>query len=93
MEEDAGWLFNKLGLEDLREDWDKVASVNKAGVEVGRVHGGPGGKGGLSSEQLAKKYFSQVKKEVVVRLYNKYKVDFEMFDYDKQVESYIDMAM
>jgi len=92
LEEDADWLFDKLKVENLREDWDKMASVNKAGGEVGRVHGGPGGKGGLSSEQLAKMYFSQVNKETVVRLYNKYRVDFEMFDYDKQVESFIKMA-
>merc|ERR1740137_280172 len=41
LDEDADWLFEKL-----REDWDKMASVNKAGGEVGIVHGGPGGKGG-----------------------------------------------
>ena len=92
LEEDADWLFKKLNLEHLREDWDKVASVHKVEGEPGRVHGGPGGKGGLSSERLARKYFSQLTKETVVRLYNKYKVDFQMFDYDKQVELYINMA-
>ena len=88
LEEDADWLFARLGLEHLREDWDKVASVNK-----GRVHGGPGGQGGLSSDQIVSKYFGQLTKSMVVRLYNKYAIDFQMFDYDKQVQSYIDMAL
>lgn len=92
LEEDADWLFNKLELEHLREDWDKVASVNKAEAEGSRVHGGPGGKGGLASEQMSEKYFSQLTKSTVVRLYNKFRVDFKMFDYDKEVETFIDMA-
>jgi len=93
LEEDADWLFDKLSLKHLREDWDKVASVHKAGAGDGRVHGGPGGKGGLSSEKLTENYFSQLTKSTVVRLYNKYKVDFEMFEYDKEVELYVDMAV
>jgi len=93
LEKDADWLFDKLSLKHLRKDWDKVASVHKAGAGDGRVHGGPGGKGGLSSEKLTENYFSQLTKSTVVRLYNKYKVDFEMFEYDKEVELYVDMAV
>ena len=86
-------MIKKLKLEHLRDDWDQVASVHKAGDGGGRGHGGPGGKGGLSSEQLAEKYFGQLTKETVVRLYNKYQVDFQMFDYDKEVELFINMAV
>ena len=87
LKQDADWLFSKLGLENIREDWDQVAGINK-----GRVHGGPGGSGGLSSEELAAKYFGQLSKKAVVQLYNKFLVDFQMFDYDNQVEKFIEMA-
>ena len=38
------------------------------------------------------KYFSQLSKENVYRLYQKYQIDFEMFNYENQVQRYIDMG-
>ena len=92
---DADWIFDKLNLTQYKEDWESLAAINKAegsGTGDNRVHGGPGGKGGLSSEKLSSKYFSQIGKKNIRRLYEKYSVDFEMFGYDGQVQSYIDMG-
>ena len=56
------------------------------------MHGGPGGRGGMPSEKLSSEYFSRISREDIRRLYDKYRVDFEMFGYDSQVQSYIDMG-
>ena len=37
---------------------------------------------GGSTRDLAKKYFSELDKTMVRKLYEFYKVDFEMFDYN-----------
>ena len=95
LEEDADWLFRKLNLTRLRSDWDSLAGVNKKSGEgegEGRVHGGPGGGGGASSQSIAGKYFAQISRENITRLYEKYQVDFEMFGYEGQVENYVDLA-
>ena len=93
LEEDADWLFNKLKLGRLRDDWNSLASMNKkSGEGEVRVHGGPGGEGGLSSDLISSKYFSQISRENITRLYQKYQVDFEMFGYERQVKSYIDLG-
>ena len=42
--------------------------------------------------KLPRKYFSQVRQENIRRLYMKYQVDFEMFEYENQVQKYIDMG-
>ena len=92
---DADWIFDKLNLTQYKEDWESLAAINKAegsGTLDNRVHGGPGGKGGLSSEKLSSKYFSQIGKKNIRRLYEKYSVDFDMFGYDGQVQSYIDVG-
>jgi len=97
---DADWLFPRLGLEKLRRPWEQVAGgaagvvkVDKeSGEETVRVHGGPGGEGGASSASLMEKYFSQLEKSAIVRLYEKYSVDFRMFGYDSQVQKYINMG-
>lgn len=95
---DADWLFDKLDLNQYKEDWESLAAINKAeegdtggGSDI-RVHGGPGGRGGKPSEKLSSEYFSQISREDIRRLYDKYRVDFEMFGYDSQVQSYIDMG-
>ena len=44
----------------------------------------------FGSKVLAKKYFGQLTKQQVFRLYEMYKIDFDMFGYDPQL--YIDMA-
>ena len=46
----------------------------------------------LSIESFARKYFSQISRVNVRRLYEKYKVDFEMFGYEGEVKTYIDMG-
>ena len=97
VEEDADWLFSKLNLTRLRSDWDSLAAVNKKtgegeGEGEGRVHGGPGGGGGAPSQTVAGRYFSQISRENMTRLYEKYQVDFQMFGYEDQVQSYIDLG-
>ena len=78
LEQDTDWMFKKLQLEHVREDWEKVARMRVSPV---------------SSEQVVGEYFAQLSKENIVRLYKKYKVDFMMFDYDKQAEMFVDMGM
>ena len=90
LEEDADWLFRKLNLTRLRSDWDSLAGLNKkTGDGEGRVHGGPGGNGGAPSQTVAGKYFSQISRENITRLYEKYQVDFQMFGYEGQVQDYV----
>ena len=62
-----------------------------------RVTGGDADSGGsipdekyFESDELAEKYFRQLTKKQVIRLYEMYKIDHDMFGYDPQV--YIDMA-
>ena len=76
LEEDADWLFRRLNLTRVRSDWDILR-------EEGRAHGGDGG---------AAQYFSQISRENMTRLYEKYQVDFQMFGYEGQVQSYIDLG-
>ena len=45
-----------------------------------------------TSESLSRKYFSQISKVNLRRLYEKYQVDFEMFGYEGQIQKYIDMG-
>ena len=70
-------MFIKLGLEKVREDWEKVSRMRISPV---------------SSVEVVGKYFGQLSREDIVRLYNKYKVDFIMFDYDKEVEHFLEMG-
>ena len=46
----------------------------------------------LTSESLSRKYFSQITKVNLSRLYEKYKIDFEMFGYEGHIQKYIDMG-
>jgi hypothetical protein len=87
LQQDADWLFPRLGLAHLRASWEAVA-----GASQGRVHGGPGGRGGQGSATLARGYFALLDRETIGRLYAKYQVDFRMFGYDSQVQTYIDMG-
>jgi len=41
-------------------------------------------------EETSKRYFSQLTKEEVTRLYEKYQLDFELFDY--KVDDYLKYA-
>jgi len=94
--QDADWLFPTLGLEKLRRPWEQVAGGaagvvkvdGESGEEAVRVHGGPGGGGGASSASLMEKYFSQLEKSAIVRLYEKYSVDFRMWIRQSGAEVY-----
>ena len=46
-----------------------------------------------SSEELAKKYYSQISKENIVKLYKKFEVDFQMFGYDTLAKEFLDMGL
>ncbi len=46
---------------------------------------------GYSSEDAFQKFFSQIPRDWIERLYHYYKLDFEMFGYDPPTE-YIDMG-
>ena len=85
-------MFKKLELEHLKSDWDGLARINKSEDDDQRVHGGPGGLGGVSSDKLARKYFSQITKQNITRLFRKYQLDFEMFGYESHVQQFIDMG-
>ena len=94
LKQDTDWLFDKLNIQHLRGDWERLAAIDKSdgdGFETG--HGGLGGKGGLSRSRVVHQYFSQVSKENITRLYQKFLVDFEMFGYDNQVQKFIDMGI
>ena len=67
VQEDADWLFPRLGLEHLRSSWDQVSGLNA------RVHGGPGGSGGPGSDSLVTQYYRQLDRETIVRMYYKYR--------------------
>ena len=82
LEEDADWLFRRLNLTRLRSDWDILR-------EEGRTHGGDGG---APSQDWAAQYFSQISRENMTRLYEKYQVDFQMFGYEGQVQHYVDLG-
>lgn len=46
--------------------------------------------GGYSNKALLKSYFSQLKRSTLVKLYEKFRLDFELFGYD--VEEYLALA-
>ena len=50
--------------------------INK-GLWPGTIHFSSGG----NTDELAKKYFSMMRREDIEKLYNMYIIDFEMFDY------------
>jgi len=77
LEKDTDWLFEKVMLEKVGEDWINVAKERISTV---------------SGDEVVEEYFKQLRKEDIVRLYNKYEVDFIMFDYDKEVELFVQMG-
>ena len=94
LKKDTDWLFDKLNIQHLRADWERLAAIDKSDeddVETG--HGGLGGKGGLSRNKVVQQYFSQLSKENITRLYQKFQVDFEMFGYENKVQKFIDMGL
>ena len=67
-------------------DQDILYIGKMAGIELKQEHNNTGGGKGSSSE-LTRKYFIGLKKEVVMELFQLYKVDFEMFGYS--IETFI----
>merc|ERR1711892_1054202 len=75
----AGPSYTVIGkMETMEQDILYIGQM--AGIELKLEHKNIGhGKG--SSSELTRKYFSGLKKEVVMELFQLYKVDFEMFGY------------
>jgi len=76
LKSDADWLLAKLKLNHLQEDWGKLAATTW----------------NQTTSESTRKYFSQVSQENIWRLYIKYQIDFEMFNYENQIEEFIDMG-
>ena len=74
MKQDAEYLAKKLGVSFENRRRNRTLNVAD----------------GESSESLAKKLFSTLKKSVVRKLVKYFQIDFELFDYDYQ--EYIDIA-
>jgi len=77
MAEDSAWLFNRLNISALLADWRDI-------VGGGGAHVGPGGSGQSQAEQKVRQYFQQISKEKLMKLYEKYRPDFELFGYSAQ---------
>jgi hypothetical protein len=86
IEQDSAWLFQRLALTRLQADWADVAGINR------RVHAGPGGSGGQTSEERTPAYLGQVSRTDLALVYEKYRPDFQMFGYEGQAAAYIQMG-
>ena len=64
-------------LENMQEDIHFIGQM--AGVELESISTNPSSGG--STSELAREYFSQLDKDDVEKLYQLYKMDFEMFGY------------
>ena len=73
-------------LETLQEDLLYIGQM--AGVELELISSNPSSGGSTSS--LAQKYLSSLDRRTVTRLYQLYRVDFEMFGYSPDL--YLDLA-
>ena len=73
-------------LETLQEDLNFIGQM--AGVKLETISTNPS-RGGSTSD-LARKYFGQLDRRIVKKLYKLYKVDFEMFGYSPDL--YLDLA-
>ena len=79
--------FTAVGkLENMQEDIHFIGKV--AGVELESIVTNPSSGG--STSELARKYFSQLDKEDVEKLFQLYKMDFEMFGYSPNL--YLNIA-
>ena len=74
--EDSSWLLRRLNLSDKTEDWRRVVGTGGTGAHVG-----PGGAGDKAPPNLSRKYFKQISGVKLKMLYDKYKLDFQLFDY------------
>ena len=67
--------------ENFAEDQKFIGKLSSIDFKPIATHVSSGG----STKELAKKYFSQLSLSTVKKLYNVYKVDFEMFGYSPQL--------
>ena len=63
---DSKYIMEKIRMNTTKAHIDEIHNVSS----------------GESSEDLAKKLFANLSKKLVKKLYELYKIDFEMFDYD-----------
>ena len=68
-------------LENIQEDLQFIGQM--AGIEFEMIQINPSSGG--STSELAREYFSQLKKDDVKKLYELYKIDFLMFGYSPDV--------
>lgn len=73
--------------ENFAEDQKFIGRLANIDFKPIKTHTSSGG----STKEQAKKYFSQLSLDIVKKLYNVYKVDFEMFGYSPQM--YYDYAV
>ena len=78
LDRDLEWVFKKFDLKHYQHDFNNIMKVQRHTTRT--------------SESLSRKYFSQITKVNLGRLYEKYQVDFEMFGYEGQIQKYIDMG-
>ena len=83
LDRDLEWVLKKLDLKHHQHDFSNIMAVQMDENKKNAT---------LTSESLSRKYFSQITKVNIRRLYEKYEVDFEMFGYEGQVQKYIDMG-
>ena len=82
LDRDLDWISKILDLKAYQRDFysTTVQSMEKKKNAA------------TTSTSLSKKYFSQISKLNISRLYQKYQIDFEMFGYEDQIQKYIDMG-
>ena len=84
LDRDLEWVFKKFDLKHYQHDFYNIMEVQRNKNK--RQHTT------RTSESLSRRYFSQITKVNLRRLYEKYQVDFEMFGYEGQIQKYIDMG-
>ena len=84
LDRDLEWVFKKFDLNHYQHDFKNIMEAQK--------NKNKGENTTRTSESLSRKYFSQISKVNLRRLYEKYQVDFEMFGYEGQIQKYIDMG-
>ena len=80
--EDQLYIIRALGLESIRPRWRHRSA--SSGLQQPPQQQLPAS---ASASSTAAKYFSQLNESELRALYNKYKLDFELFDYS--VEDYL----
>ena len=78
------WVFKKFDLKHYQHDFNNIMAAQRN--ENKRQHKT------RTSETLSRRYFSQISKVNLTRLYKKYQIDFEMFGYEGQIQKYIEMG-